>query len=589
MADSTLSGNLLRYADRAMARTTLSSGTFGRRAFLRVSVLLGVGMSATLAAACSAPTPAPPTQAPAAATQAPAAATRAPAAAATQAQTKPTSAPGAPASQPTAAPTTATQAQASAPASGEATLVLGVDAESLDPHVTTNAFSLSMMKAMFDTLVVFDANFTPQPGLAESWETPTDSTWRFKLRKGVTFHDGSPFNAESAKFSLDRYVDPATKNPQAGVLKPVTGVKVVDDSTIEVTTDGPYAALLNALWNACFMMSPSAVQAAGDNVAKKPVGTGQYRFVEWVPGERLVMEASPSYWSTPARIQRLTWKPVAEASTRLVSLRTGQADLIANVPPQLTNQVEGQADLQIQRVPGTIITIMFNLAMAPFDNQKVRQALNHALNVDEIIQYVLSGAGTRLASATKPGMLGHDPDLKPYPYDPEKAKQLLAEAGFPDGFEATLDAPNGRYLNDKAVAEAVVGQLQKIGLKITLNVPDYNTLVQKIVGHTSQFYMIGNVEPATEISFPRSFQKGGAFYQSYNNPQVSDLIDKANRTLDRAQRGDTFLQANRLIQQDAPWIFMYAQQDIYGLRTRLQGFEVRPDPYIIVRNWSLTA
>src|SRR5439155_16504411 len=156
-------------------------------------------------------------------------------------------------------------------------------------------------------------------GLAETRKTQNDTTRRFKLRNGVTFHDGSPFNADAAKFSLDRYVDPATKNPQAGVLKPVTGVKVVDDSTIELTTDGPYAALLNALWNAAFMMSPSAVKTAGDEVAKKPVGTGQYKFVEWVPGERLVMVATPNYWAKASKIQRLTWKPVAEASTRLVA------------------------------------------------------------------------------------------------------------------------------------------------------------------------------------------------------------------------------------------------------------------------------
>jgi len=567
----------------AMSCTSLSSGPLGRRAFLRASVLLGVGMTASLAAACSVPSPTAPTTAPAAApTQALVAA---PASGAAAGASTPAVAAAA------AAPTSAARTSAQAPtnASGQATLVLGVDAETLDPHVTTNAFSLSMMKALFDTLVVLDTNLAPQPWLAQSWETPNDSTWRFKLRSGVTFHDGSPFNAEAAKYSLDRYVDPATKNPQAAVLKPVTGVKIIDDSTIEVTTDGPYAALLNALWNAAFMMSPSAVAAAGQDVAKKPVGTGQYSFVEWVPGEHLVMQANPRYWGPPAKLQRLTWQPVAEASTRLVALRTGQADLIANVPPQLTNQIDGQPNLTLQRVPGTIITVMFNFNMPPFDNQKVRQALNYALNVDEILQYVLAGAGTRLASATKPGMLGHDPDLKPYPYDLDKAKQLLAEAGYPNGFDATLDAPNGRYLNDKDVAQAIVGQLQKIGLNITLNVPDYNALVQKIVGHTSQFYLIGNVEPSTEISFPRSFQQGGAFYQGYNNPQVNDLIDKANKTLDRDQRGQLFLQANRIIQQDAPWIFLYAQQDIYGLQSRLQGFEVRPDPYIIVRNWSVAS
>jgi len=186
-------------------------------------------------------------------------------------------------------------------------------------------------------------------------------------------------------------------------------------------------------------------------------------------------------------------------------------------------------------------------------------------------------------------MLGHETELKPYPYDPTKAKQLLAEAGFPNGFEATLDAPNGRYLNDKAVAEAIVGQLNKVGLHITLNMPEYPALVQKIVGHTSQFYLIGSVEPATEIAFPRAFKSGGAFYQAYPNREVADTIDRANRTLDRAQREQLFRQVNRQVQQDAPWLFLYAQQDTYGLRSRLQGFEVRPDPYIVVRDWSLTS
>jgi len=556
-----------------MSRSRRAPGaTTSRREFIRVAGLLGLGTS--LLSACGPGAPAAPTAAPAPATAAPAAAapTIAPAA-------KPTQAPA-------AAPTTA-PAAAAKPATGEATLVLGVDAESLDPMVTTNAFSRSMMKAMFDTLIVLDPQLAPLPALATSWETPSDTTWRFKLRQGVKFHDDSPFNAEVAKYSLDRFVDPATKNPEAAVLKPITSVKAVDESTLELTTDGPFAATLTAIQNA-FMMSPTAVQAAGDQIARKPVGTGQYRFVDWVPGERLVMEANPDYWGTKAKIQRLTWKPVTEASTRIVALRTGQADLIANIPPQLADQVSGP-DMKLERVPGILITIMFNFAMKPFDDPKVRQALNHAVNVDEIIQFVLGGAATRLASATKPGMLGHDPDLKPYPYDPAKAKQLLAEAGFPNGFEATLDAPNGRYLNDKAVAEAIVGQLNKVGLNITLNLPDYNALVQKIVGHTSQFYLIGSVEPATEIAFPRAFKSGGAFFQGYTNDEVTGLIDRANRTLDRPQREQLFKQANRQIQQDAPWLFLYAQQDTYGLRSRLQGFEARPDPYIIVRDWSLSS
>ena len=466
---------------------------------------------------------------------------------------------------------------------GEITIVQGVDAESLDPMVTTNAGSRSMMLGMFDTLMWLDESLTPQPMLALSWAHPNDTTWRLRLRQGVRFHDGSPFNAEAAKYSLDRYFDPETKNPQAGDFRSaIKEVRVVDEQTLDVLTNGPYPAFPNAQFS-IVMMSPSAVKAAGAQVAKKPVGTGQYRFVEWVPGERLVMEANPDYWGPKARIQRVVWKPIAEASTRIVALRTGQADLIANVPPQLTSQL-GEPDLRLERVLGIIVTVMFNIAVKPFDQVKVRRALNHAVNVDEIIQFVLGGAATRVAAATRPGMLGHDPELRPYPYDPALARKLLAEAGYPSGFEAVLDAPNGRYLNDKAVAEAVAGQLAKIGVTVKVNTPDYPTLVRKIVRKESQFYLIGTVEPATEIAFPRAFKAGGAFYQGYQNAEAQELIDRANRTLDRAERDRMFRQVNRQVQQDAPWLFLYAQHDTFGLRARLQGFQPRPDPYVIVRN-----
>jgi peptide/nickel transport system substrate-binding protein len=550
-----------------------------RRDFIRLSVVLGA--SGALAAACG---PAVPASAPAA-TSAPAPAKAAPTSAPAAAAPAPT-APPAPAAKaaPTSAPAAAQPAEAP---SGEITIVQGVDAESLDPMVTTNAGSRSMMKALFDSLVLLDATLAPQPGLAVSWENPDDTTWRFKLRQGVKFHDGSPFNADVAKFSLERWSDPNTKNPNAADLKPVKEIKVVDEYTLDVLTDGPWAAMLTTQSNVP-IMSPTAVQAAGDQVGRKPVGSGQYRFVEWVPGEKLVMEANPDYWGPKAKLQRITWKPIAETSTRIVALRTGQADLISNIPPQLAGELN-QPDLKLEKVPGIIITIMFNAAMKPFDEVKVRQALNHGVDVDEIIQFVLGGAATRLASATKPGMLGHDPDMKPYAYDPERAKKLLAEAGYPNGFEATLDAPNGRYLNDKAVAEAVAGQLAKIGVTIKVNIPEWNTMVQKIVKQESQFFLIGSVEPASEIAFPRTFKSGGSMYQNYQNTETLELIDRANRTLDRTERDKLFREANRLIQQDAPWLFLYAQQDTFGLRTRLQGFEPRPDPYIIVRDMSVTS
>lgn len=294
----------------------------------------------------------------------------------------------------------------------------GVDVETMDPMVGTSAVTQSIMHAVFDSLVVHDNTMQIQPSLATSWDTPDPSTWVFHLRDGTTFHNGDPVDAAAVKFSLDRFLDPTTKAAQASLMRPIKNVDVMDPHTVRFTTDGPYAGLLDVLATYFFVMSPSV---KGQDANKVVIGSGAYQFVEWKPGERLVIKANPGYWGQKAKLEQVTLRPISEAAARLVELQAGSADLISPVPPLQYSQVEGTG-ATLARAAGANITIMFNAAQAPFDNVKVRQAFNYAVDKQAIINGVLQGAGYAAASPLRSGMLGYDQALQPYPYDPAKAR-----------------------------------------------------------------------------------------------------------------------------------------------------------------------
>jgi peptide/nickel transport system substrate-binding protein len=486
---------------------------------------------------------------------------------------------------PTAAPPASAPGQAApaatqpASATKSLTWASGVDVETMDPMVGTSSVSQSVYHAVFDSLVVRDNTMQPQPSLASSWETPNDTTWVFHLHDGVKFSNGDPVDAAAVKFSVERFQDPATKAAQASLLRPIKSVEVVDPMTVRFTTDVPYAGLLDVLASYFFVMSPSI---QGQDANKTVIGSGPYQFVEWQPGQRLVLKANPSYWGPKPKLEQLTLRPISEAATRLVELKAGSADLVSPVPTLQYAEVEGTG-ATVAKAAGANITIMFNAEQPPFNNVKVRQAFNYAVDKQAIINGVLQGAGYPAASPLRAGMLGYDESLQPYPYDPAKARSLLAEAGATN-LNVELGSSDGRYPNDKLVAQAVAAQLGQVGVQARVTTSEYSAYVQAIIGHKLQFFLIGQVTPVSEVNLPQAFLPSGALYQNYKNEQAQALIQKGGQTIDRTQREAIYKQVAQMLHDDAPWLYLYAQQDAYGVAKKVTGFVARPDANIWIND-----
>ena len=547
-----------------------SQNRISRRAFVRLSALAGVGVVGGLTSVACQPAPA------AAPTSAPAKPTEAPKPAATTA----------PAVKPTEAPQPAVKAAdhgaavkpaAGTEPSGTLTIAQGVDAESMDPYVTTSSASKSLIWTVFDRLVYRDTDLKIQPGLATSWRALDDTTWELKLRESVRFHNGEPFDAEAVKFSFARYVDPAIKNGYATLLKPVSEVQVADPYTVRVKTSEPFGEMIEVLASYVEMLPPKAAADAAEFV-KNPIGTGPYRFVSWTPNDRFVVEAAGPHWSGEPRLKQVVFRPIPEPTARINELRSGGADVITNVSPLLLNALQNQPGINLARATaiGSIILIPSFLTTELFKKKEVRQALNYAIDKDALIRVVLQGEAVPMSSPSPRGVAGgYVEGLQPYPYDPDRAKSLLREAGFPDGFSLSFKAPNGRYLQDKQVAEAVAGQLERVGIRADLETVEWSTYVQGIVGRRYELFLLsqGGVQlgPAAQTNWSSRIK--GIAWQGYENPRVDELIDRAAKTMDAEARRGVYEEMSRLVWDESPWIFLYHQQDIYGVRDRVQNFK----------------
>jgi peptide/nickel transport system substrate-binding protein len=540
-----------------------------RRDFLRWSGLAGLGLASGLLYACSPAAPA-----------APAAPTAAP-----KTAVAPTAAP-APAA--TAAP-----AAAAARPSGTLTIAQGADVTSLDPQQTQASAPRGIMRSMFDSLYTVDQNLKLQPALAKSYTLVDPKTWEFKLRDDVVFHNGEKFTTESVKFSVDRFVDPKTKNIYANTLDPVEKVDIVDDYTVRITTKVPYPSLLENLGIYLFLAPPKALTDMGDEYFKKPVGSGPYRFVEWVPGERLTVQAVDyKHWSGGPWVDKLVWRTITEPATRVTALRTGEADLIANVPPNQVSAIQGDGMKLMQNSGLGIMVLILNAGRGPTADPRVRQAMNYAIDKDKIIKGLFAGTAKPLNSPYNSFQEGYDASAPPpYPYNPDKAKQLLAEAGQGGGFALTIDTPSGRYLNDKQVAEAAAGDLHKVGIEMNVNPLEWGAMVKSLQEKQSDAFLLMQNNKDTNIIVNTCFHSKtkGIPWLGYANPEVDTGIEQASQQVDEQQRVAMYTKLGKQITEDAPWVFLHQQDDLYGVRDRVQNWKPVGDQIIYVNGVTVKA
>lgn len=468
---------------------------------------------------------------------------------------------------------------------GSITVVQGPEPVSLDPTIDINKTSINIQYTMFDPLV----NNTPDneiiPWLATSWEPVEPTRWRFNLRQGVTFHNGEPFNAESVVFSINAYQ--TSQGEGSKLFTSIAGAEVVDEYTVDILTEQPNPIIPRTMAFLMVLPPQDYAEKGPEQFTLAPVGTGPFSFDEWQTGVQIKVSANPGYWRGAPRLDEVIFKPAPEASTRAALLETGEADIIANVPPELADQIATKPGLRVAQTPSLrMIFVEFNPFEPPFDDVRVRQAFNHAVDKESLINDVLGGYATRITGVILPGWLGYNPDaLTSYEYDPDKARQLLAEAGYADGLEVDFWFPIGRYLKDKEVAEAIAGQLQDVGVTLKMEGSDIGTLVQRIHTQTLSglhFFSMAPLIMDPDYLYRTHFYSEGLNQYGWTERTDAD-IEAAVSTVDEAERDRIYSELDQyLTNEHVPWIYMYQQNLIYGVNDNLE-WTPRSDEVIDLR------
>jgi peptide/nickel transport system substrate-binding protein len=560
-----------------MADQRLASLT--RRRFLG---LMGGVASLGLAAACGQQTPATPAKPTEPAK--PAEAAKPAAAAPTQA------APAAPAAKPTEAakPADASKPVAKAKPVGnkpdELVICWGtfqLQTKRLDPQTHVGTIAESQLRHMYEPLVYIDRDLqTVKPLLATEWKRLDDLTFQFKLRQGVKYHNGEEFDGEAAKFSIMRPIDPANNADARSTYAGISGVEVIDKYTINVKTAKPDPALLLRMTGfSMTMVAPKWASQGIQAFANEANGTGPYKLGTWTdPLQDWTLVANEEYWGGAPKIKKVRIKTIPELATRTAALRSGEVHVAKDVAVEEMDAINQSGRSLAKTTPSNRIPFYFmEVRKPPLDNKLLRQAVNYGANIDGIIKNVLYGNGDRVATMVAPWHVGFHPDLKPYPYDPDKAKALMKEAGFESGFDLNINHIQGRYLKDKEVAEAIAQELNKVGIRAKPVLRDAATQTKDDLAMAldglifaswgNWIFDADNSLYALWHSSVRDMINAGKGQSSrpYGNPDFDKLVEAARIELDEKKRLDYYKQAQQIFYDDAAALFMYTLTDIYGV------------------------
>ncbi len=462
---------------------------------------------------------------------------------------------------------------------GQIVAALDSDRETLDPHQATGTIDYMVLMHVFDHLIARNPETMKLVGgLAESWKAVDDLTWEFRIRKGVKFHNGEPLNAAAVKFSIDRVLDPAQKSYLRDRFKGITGVQVIDEHGVRLKTEKPNPVLLERLTNLA-IVPPAYVKEKGDaHIAKNPVGTGPYRFVEWARGQRLVVEAAPGYWGPAPAVKTLVFRSIPDVGTAIAEMLAGSVDFIRLVPPDQTPVIEASGKAYITTAPIIrVIFLNFDVAgragASPVQNLKVRQAISHAIDVDGIITHVLGGRGLKVGTIVNPMKFGYDASIKPVAYDPGRAKQLLAESGQAAGMKLDFMTYSGSIIASRQVGDAVSGYLAKVGIQTNRQHIEDIGLSSNLerTGKLKDIYLGSwgswSVFDADMILYPR-FHSSEAFAY-VRDPKLDQWLDVGRNTVNPARRLEVYSQVQRYIADNYLVFPMYAQTSVMAVSNRL--------------------
>ena len=453
---------------------------------------------------------------------------------------------------------------------GELIIGMGAEPEALDPVEMQSAPAGMVALHATETLINADQEGNLMPGLAKDWEFSDDATeMTLELREDVVFHDGEPFNAQAAKFNLDRFRERAVFGV---LLEPVEEVVVVDEYTLRIETGEPFAPLpAHLTHDFVAMLSPASTPA--DGTVETPVGTGPFEITEWRRGEAILAERFDDYWGDAPRLDSLRWRFIPEPGARVAALEAGEVHTIQRVPPADRPRLEDDDSINVVEAPSVRTIYMgFHTQREPFTNKTVRQALNYCVNKEGIVENVLDGIGRVSDAPMSPGLFGYAPQ-DVYEHDPERGREMLAEAGFPDGFEVDMFSPAGRYLQDTLVAEAVQANLAECGIEADLTTLEFATYLDTIQEPNPEdapfdLYLLGwgCITLDADYCLFNLFHSGewppAANNSYYANDEVDALLEEGRTTADTERRREIYEEVNGILWEEAPWIFLHSESQL---------------------------
>jgi peptide/nickel transport system substrate-binding protein len=507
-----------------------------------------------------------------------------------------------------------TSSGSSSPAAGSAgtpkkggTLVIGMEAEisSFDPAVMTGTSTFRPVSSMFDMLVnLYGAESSLKPDIAASWDVAADAqSVTMKLQPGMKFHDGTAVDAAAVVFSFERMLntkDPNYFGPYAfppffyPTYKTST---VVDPLTVKFELTQPDATFLSALaWNTASMVSPTAAKASGKDFSSKPVGAGPFKFVSWDKNVKTTMARFDGYAGGAPLLDQIIWKPIVEEAARFNQLLSGEVDFIVSIDPQFVPQVQSNPDLQLIQGPSLHTWwVYLNTHEEHLKDKRVRQALNYGVNKDSLIKNILHDTAVSSRCWCWPNTWAYEPDVTQYPYDPAKAKDLLSQAGYANGFDLEYLVPESGsgMVAPKEIATAMQADLKKIGVNLKITTMEWISYLAatakglddvngKQFGMSQESWMNPVDDPGLWVEFESvAMPPGGGNVGYYENSQYADLLAKARTTIDQTQRATSYKQAQKLFADDAPWIFMFHSNFVTAARKNVQGIVLNPDQNVL--------
>ena len=461
--------------------------------------------------------------------------------------------------------------------------VMGTEPVSLDPPNAVDALSLLVNRLVYDSPLMATESGDTEPGLFTRWEHSADGlTWTFHIRKGVKFHDGTSLNAAVVKENWDRCMSEVKKVGRRSFFTPwANNIKIIDEFTIQTESPEPFAPIISFLAHGSGgMVSPAALAKYGDRINQNPVGTGPYRFVEWLPGNRIILERNDNYWGPKPKIKRLDFRFVKESGARLMMLESGEADLVMKISPADVDRLKKNTSLEVRIEPFNRIMGFYVNTTAPLlKDIRFRQALAYAIDRESIVKYIMKGVatsansvigGTTYGTATVPG----------YEYNPEKAKQLLKEAGY-KGEPLTIETTKGRSTMDMETSVAVQSYWQNVGINAKVAVQEFATLQQILTKGNYQVALLG-ASPSTgdgdqvlRSRYHSDFipPKGATNYSRYANAQYDKLAIDQLSELNVTKRLALMKQAQEMLVRDLPFIPLYRLDEVLAYRKNLKGVQ----------------